>query len=270
MNNMLAFYGFRGAVLTTLLAMVAGCSSLSSFEQDATCVAAGTAIGGGAGAGSSGSNAVKGAIGGALVGALVCYVLDGDDDDDGIRNSADKCPGTPLGTTVNAEGCSIAKLVAVTEQSIVSAVAADEDLDGIVDASDLCPGTPAGVKVDKKGCPSVQNIVLDGVTFEFDSATLTEQAKGLLLKQSEVLKSNPALKISITGHTDSYGADKYNKTLSLQRARAVRNFFVDQGIDSSIVTVSGAGEIEPIADNASDVGRSINRRVELKVIRKDN
>ncbi|WP_281645068.1 OmpA family protein [Parendozoicomonas sp. Alg238-R29] len=265
----------KGTVVSVLLTVMAGCSTMNSFEIDATCVAVGATVGGAAGGVTDGDNAVKGAIGGALVGALACHFLDGDDDSDGVKNSSDKCPGTPLGAQVNSEGCSVSKRVAIVDivepvsDLIVTPTPADEDLDGIVDAKDLCAGTPAGSAVDEKGCPPVQNIVLEGVAFEFDSAILTPQASKVLTQQAEILKENPAIKISVTGHTDNFGGEKYNQILSLQRARAVRNFFIGQGIDSSIVTVSGAGELEPIADNVSILGRSVNRRVELKVIRKE-
>ena len=253
----------RGTALVTFITMLAGCASMSSYEREALCVATGAAIGGGAGATQQGDDAIKGAIGGALIGALVCHFLDGDSDQDGVPDSRDKCPGTPLGVKVDSDGCPI-------EELTVAPVPADEDLDGIVDADDLCPGTPEGVAVDSKGCPPVQDIVLDGVTFEFDSAILTADANKVLLKQVEVLKANPAVKLSITGHTDNSGAEKYNQILSLERAQAVRDFFVEQGIDGSIVTVSGAGEMEPVADNASREGRAVNRRVELQVVREES
>ncbi|CAM3580161.1 OmpA family protein [Parendozoicomonas haliclonae] len=262
--------GIRLSSVGLLIALVSGCASMSSFEREALCVATGAAIGGGVGGADDGDNAVKGAIGGALVGALVCHMMDGDADDDGVKGSADQCPATPLGVAVDSNGCALKKEVAFAEPAPqpVEPAPLDTDGDGIVDANDLCPGTPAGSVVDGKGCPPVQNIVLDGVNFEFDSAILTAAANKLLIQQADVLKANPAARISITGHTDSFGSEKYNQTLSLQRARAVRNFFVDQGIDSRIVTVSGAGELEPVADNLSEPGRAKNRRVELKVIRK--
>ncbi len=260
----------KSAFLILMATFVGGCSSLSSYEREAVCVAVGATAGGVGGGMNDGDDAVKGAIGGALVGALVCHLMDGDADQDGVKDSADQCPGTPIGKTVDSKGCSVYKEVAVVAQPEPVKVqkVGDSDLDGVFDDKDLCPNTPAGTKVDKQGCPQVQKIVLNDVTFEFDSATLTSQANQVLLKQAKILAKNPATKISITGHTDAQGAEKYNQILSLKRARAVRNFFVDQGINSSIVTVSGAGELEPIAENLTEVGRATNRRVELKVIRK--
>ena len=279
----------RGLLTALAFMLVAGCSGMTKFERAATCVAAGATIGGAAGGMNEGRDAVKGAIGGALAGALICAMIDNDDDNDGVNNMSDKCPGTPAYAAVDEKGCAkdsdedgvadyrdqcpgtpkgtvVDSHGCPKDKPVVNTVK-DDDVDGVVNADDLCPGTPRGTKVDDKGCPRVQKIVMQGVNFEFDSATLTGQAESVLLDQVRVLEENPAQAISVTGHTDSYGPDGYNKDLSLDRARAVRDFLEKSGVDESIVTVSGAGELEPVADNSTLTGRSQNRRVELQIIR---
>lgn len=78
-----------------------------------------------------------------------------------------------------------------------------------------------------------------------------------------MLKSAPALKIAIEGHTDNVGQPAANKTLSENCAKAVMAAIVAGGIDSKRLTAAGFGQERPVADNRSDEGRAKNRRVEL-------
>ncbi|GLQ91542.1 OmpA family protein [Dyella acidisoli] len=78
-----------------------------------------------------------------------------------------------------------------------------------------------------------------------------------------LLKANPNLKISVDGHTDNVGSPAANKALSLQRAKAVMQAVVKQGIDASRLTARDFGQEAPIADSRIEEGRAKNRRVEL-------
>ncbi len=71
------------------------------------------------------------------------------------------------------------------------------------------------------------------------------------------------VKVRIVGHTDSTGSDAINDPLSMDRARAVRNYLEDRGVPAARMDVSGRGSHEPVADNGSDAGRAKNRRVEI-------
>jgi outer membrane protein OmpA-like peptidoglycan-associated protein len=73
------------------------------------------------------------------------------------------------------------------------------------------------------------------------------------------------LRLQVEGHTDSIGTDEYNRRLSEQRAEAVRDYLVAQGISSEAITSSGFGKSEPVASNDTPEGRQQNRRVELVV-----
>jgi len=74
------------------------------------------------------------------------------------------------------------------------------------------------------------------------------------------------LQISIEGHTDSTGSNQYNRELSRERALAVREFLVSQGISSETIGgTRGVGEADPIASNDTERGRQLNRRVEIIV-----
>ena len=83
----------------------------------------------------------------------------------------------------------------------------------------------------------------------------------------EVLNENPDFKINIEGHTGNIGSDDYNLKLSLDRADAVKFYFITKGIEKSRLSSSGKGESKPIADNQTEVGKGANRRVEIHLVK---
>jgi OOP family OmpA-OmpF porin len=103
--------------------------------------------------------------------------------------------------------------------------------------------------------------------FDFDKSDLKPQGEAELRNLAAFISSKESLvkDIDIIGHTDSRGTEEYNQALSERRAMAVKTFLVSAGIDSSIIDVRGAGEMEPVASNDSDDGRAMNRRVEVHV-----
>lgn len=103
------------------------------------------------------------------------------------------------------------------------------------------------------------------VFFDFDKSELKTESKPDLSRGISFLKDNPALKVEIAGHTDSVGVASYNKSLSQDRANAVRQYFVDGGVDPARITTKGYGEDQPTADNGTEEGRARNRRVEMRV-----
>lgn len=142
---------------------------------------------------------------------------------------------------------------------------ADSDGDGVLDNVDQCPGTPRGTAVDAVGCPRKGSVTLHGVTFEFNSATLTPASRPILDEVAADLKKHPRLKVELQGHTDSVGADAYNLKLSQRRADSVMEYLQSQGVSSSQLTAKGYGETQPIADNKLEGGRAENRRVVMSV-----
>lgn len=204
-----------------------------------------------------------------------------DNDQDGVVDRLDKCPGTQVGRKVNADGCEL-----------------DSDGDGVVDGQDRCPDTPRGRKVSVNGCeldsdgdgivdaldkcptvhaktadgcpaPVVQppaapaKMVLDGVNFGNNKATLVPEATAILDRAAESLKQWGDVKVEVAGHTDDRNSDAYNKQLSQRRAEAVRDYLVSKGVDASRLTAKGYGESSPVAANDSEENRFKNRRVEL-------
>ena len=149
----------------------------------------------------------------------------------------------------------------------------DQDGDGVCDPDDKCPNTPRGVKVFPDGCPlSKEPVVLHGVNFEFDKATLLPESHAVLDKSIEAIKSMPGVNIEVGGHTDSIGSEGYNQNLSQRRVETVVDYLANGGVDRGRLTAKGYGESMPVAPNnnpdGSDnpEGRAQNRRVELKVI----
>ncbi|MEA3443362.1 MAG: OmpA family protein [Bacteroidota bacterium] len=116
-------------------------------------------------------------------------------------------------------------------------------------------------------------IVLESIYFDFDSDVLNPQVKAYLDSTLYmVLYDNPEITIEISAHTDSKGADEYNRQLSQRRAESVTNYLKDKGIDATKVIAKGYGEEKPVAPNknpdGSDnpEGRKKNRRVEFRIL----
>ena len=110
------------------------------------------------------------------------------------------------------------------------------------------------------GCGSV----IHGIHFDFDSATIRPESGAYLDALYDGLQSSTAASVMVIGHTSSEGLDTYNEELSQRRAEAVAAALLTRGIDAKRVSAQGRGEKHPIADNASEAGRSLNRRVEIE------
>lgn len=173
-----------------------------------------------------------------------------DEDKDGVPDGMDKCPNTPKNIPVDSTGCFM-----------------DSDRDGIPDYQDKCPNTLAGVKIDKNGCPVNKKEdpeqLKKGIAFETNSAKLTKKSYGTLDDIVKLMNKIPEANLEVQGHTDNTGSAETNKKLSQDRAEAVVNYFIQQGIASDRVRAVGFGSEKPIADNKSKKGRAKNRRVEL-------
>ncbi len=122
-----------------------------------------------------------------------------------------------------------------------------------------------GVSVTRNG----DNIILNmpgNITFEVDQSYLRPDFVEVLHSVSLVLKEYKSTMIEVAGHTDSTGSDSYNQTLSQQRAQAVTNVLIGDGIQAVRIDTVGYGETRPIASNSTAEGRQQNRRVELTLL----
>ncbi|WP_145142590.1 OmpA family protein [Pseudomonas duriflava] len=172
-----------------------------------------------------------------------------------------------VGVGVNFGGSSRQQEVAAAPEPVAE-VCSDADNDGVCDNVDQCPSTPANVTVDANGCPAVAEVVrveLD-VKFDFDKATVRSESYGDIKNLADFMQQYPQTSTTVEGHTDSVGTDAYNQRLSERRANAVRDVLVNQyGVSGGRVNAVGYGESRPVADNSTEAGRAVNRRVEAEV-----
>ncbi|WP_055129811.1 OmpA family protein [Pseudomonas mediterranea] len=222
--------------LVLLTGVLTGCAGLQKTDWP-TCAAVGGVVGAGLGATESTSWAGGGALFLGTMAAAYCWVHgDGDEDGDGVPDSRDKCPGTPKGVQVDADGCPPPAPAPMAEEPVV-------------------------VKEE--------TIVVRDVHFEFNKSTLTAADKEVLSGVATRLKQESSTaQLRVTGHTDSVGSNAYNQRLSEKRANSVVQYLVESGVPrSSFVSVAGAGESQPVADNKTADGRAMNRRTEIKINR---
>lgn len=103
--------------------------------------------------------------------------------------------------------------------------------------------------------------------FDFNKATLKPEGKAAIRDLADKIKTKGAqvVDIDVVGHTDSVGPEEYNQQLSVRRATSVKDYMVSEGIDAGIIDVSGQGESNPVASNATAAGRAQNRRVDIHI-----
>ncbi len=145
-------------------------------------------------------------------------------------------------------------------------VEVDTDKDGIVDSKDKCPEV-AGVAANN-GCPEVKapepTFTYGNLQFEFNSSVLKTSNYEILDQIARELKAYPTVSLLINGHASEEGTVERNMTLSLDRATAVKTYLVNAGVKAENLITKGFGESSPIASNATEAGRELNRRVEFK------
>jgi outer membrane protein OmpA-like peptidoglycan-associated protein len=113
-------------------------------------------------------------------------------------------------------------------------------------------------------------VINEKIMFDFDKSTIKPESFSLLDEVAQVIKDNPQIKkISVEGHTDSDGSDKYNQKLSDGRAASVKKYIVDKGVPETMLDSKGWGESKPIADNNTPEGKEKNRRVEFLITAQD-
>lgn len=177
-----------------------------------------------------------------------------DRDRDNIQDKYDKCPDVP--GLPQFEGCP------------------DRDGDGIPDGEDKCPDE-YGLKKNF-GCPETNEAINEQIGFHARSIFF-ETAKHAILPSSypmlkdiaDIMKANPTKIFVVEGHTDNVGGEKYNLKLSQNRAQAVAEYLISQGVPRTSLEASGFGIKYPIADNKTAEGRAKNRRTDITVKKVD-
>ncbi len=121
-----------------------------------------------------------------------------------------------------------------------------------------------GVRIVRDG-NDIRLVMPSDITFAVNSANIEPRFYRTLNAVATVLNGFPETDVLIAGHTDSTGSDAYNQRLSEQRAAAVMHYLVSQGVDARRFDARGFGERYPVADNATEQGRALNRRVEIRI-----
>lgn len=144
----------------------------------------------------------------------------------------------------------------------------DSDGDGVPDSIDACPGTPMNVVVDERGCPVPVDITDElkmelRVFFDNDKSNIKNQYKPEIAKVAEKMREYPNSTARVEGHASKTGPSaRYNQRLSEARAVAVKSMLTNEfGIAPNRVSTVGYGYDQPIADNNTEEGRAMNRRV---------
>jgi OOP family OmpA-OmpF porin len=169
-------------------------------------------------------------------------------------------------------------------ENAVSDLKKDSDGDGVADQFDKCPNTPAGTVVDGSGCPlvipppidtslfvrkgqmtgpAVSAAAYSNIQFEFDSSVLKTNSYPALDATAADLKSSGAV-CELDGFASSEGTAAHNMRLSKDRANSVKTYLVNSGVAAKKLKVKAFGETHPVADNSTEAGRILNRRVEFK------
>ncbi len=178
-----------------------------------------------------------------------------DTDGDGVADYLDKCPDTPTeaNRAVDSAGCLL-----------------DADNDGVPDYLDQCPHL-AGI-VENNGCPAVKKEVrtlltkaMKGIQFETGKAVIKKSSYAILDLIASIFVDNPDYHVEVQGHTDNVGNPEKNLVLSENRANAVRDYLIAQGVPEHQLTAKGYGDTKPIADNSTKAGQAENRRVEFSI-----
>ena len=198
---------------------------------------------------------------------------DPDNDGDGILDVDDLCPNTPedFDNFEDTDGCP----------------EADNDKDRIKDGDDSCPRVDGETREqtaetyngneDEDGCPDRGRVVvtdtkieiLDKIYFEYDSDKIKPRSYPILDAIVATLNGNPDIKkVEIQGHTDERGSDAYNLDLSDRRAKSVRRYLVNGGVDGDRLTGQGYGETQPIDTKSNERAWAKNRRVEFLILKR--
>ena len=140
----------------------------------------------------------------------------------------------------------------------------DNDARTVVIAEEPFKQTVAFVTADamQSALASAGHVALY-INFDTDKAAIRPDARPAVDEIARLLEQNPALKLTIEGHTDNSGDPAHNKALSQQRANAVMGAMMAAGIAADRLTAVGLGDSKPLADNKDEAGRAKNRRVEL-------
>jgi len=120
-----------------------------------------------------------------------------------------------------------------------------------------------GTQITDQPDGSLMVNIPSNVTFDTDSATIKPSFRSVLDGVAQTISQEPRINARVVGHTDSTGNPDHNMALSQRRAQSVEAYLADRGVAKARLTAEGRGQTQPVASNASEEGRTQNRRVEI-------
>ncbi|HNN97351.1 MAG TPA: OmpA family protein, partial [Pseudomonadota bacterium] len=185
-----------------------------------------------------------------------------DTDNDGVFDGKDQCKTVPAGNNPDPArpGCPIP----------------DRDKDLVPDGVDACPDKPGAPSADpkKNGCPGLVEVkgsmivILQQVFFATAKDVILPKSFPVLNAVADVLSQIPQIqRVAIEGHTDNKGKADYNRDLSARRAKSVMTYLMGRGIAEARLESHGYGPDKPVADNKTEKGRALNRRVDFVILK---
>jgi len=186
-----------------------------------------------------------GAAGGAAAGAIIGQVIG--------RDTQSTLWGAAIGAAVGGlGGAGVGKMMDNQEKEMREALAASD-----------------AAAIRREG--NLLEVTFKGdVTFDTNSTVVKPGLYAEIDRVAGVLSRYPTTLIRVEGHTDSTGTDQYNMDLSFRRANSVKDLLVQRGVASNRIQTVGYGETMPVATNATEAGRQLNRRVEIKIAPQTN
>jgi outer membrane protein OmpA-like peptidoglycan-associated protein len=138
-------------------------------------------------------------------------------------------------------------------------------------APNIIEPSPSPPSVPQVATPAVLKkkiedlLIGNGIAFRINSAILLPEGKTVLNNVAAILQEDPTVAVEVGGHTDNVGPEQSNWVLSEQRAKAVVEHLISQGIAAERLTPKGYGASRPIAESATEEGRWKNRRIEFSL-----
>ncbi len=126
------------------------------------------------------------------------------------------------------------------------------------------PPEPAPVPPPPPPAPPQINYSFNNIQFEFNSSVLKTESYPILDNAVLSMKADPSVKFTLSGYASAEGTEEHNMQLSIDRANAVKVYLINAGISADNLTAKGFGQANPVADNSTEEGRVLNRRVEVK------
>ncbi len=210
-----------------------------------------------------------------------------DTDMDGLSDGDEviKYRSDPLKPDTDNDGLTDGKEVSINKTDPTKA---DTDNDGLNDYAEVTTHRTDPVNIDSDGggmndgaeikanknpldskddvAKIEKKMILEGIKFATNKATILPESEQPLQKVLASLQEYPEVTVLISGHTDSVGNDDSNRSLSVRRAQAVKDWLTGNGISATRIRVIGKGEAEPIASNDTSEGRAQNRRIEIEAL----